>query len=364
MKQASGHLVMDIVTLRSQWNDCITINKKEVYFDGLRWKLGINTNPCIQLRKGGRCTYCGFRNYPNLVPPENVGQVLEEILRNNDLTDVHRLELYVSGSFFDDDEVSFNSRLEVVRSVERSQIKEVLLESRPEFITGENLNPLVDIIDGRRITIGIGVETMDATVRNKLSKGFSTKDLTKSLSRIAQSGMNFQAYLLLNPPVINNDRDAVIDIVNSSTKIMSLTNKLNCPLVLAIQPFFLAGNSTIAQDPLQKDRVRPPWLYTVALTLRLLDNMRAKDKSGFSLVLGNEVDNVDTILLPSNYTGHGNVCSCTERTRKYLREVNISRQKLREGVDMVLGSQCHCKIVWQNEIGREFDKYLLMDQPA
>ncbi len=330
----------------------VTIDKKEEYSHGLRWKLGINTNPCVQLRRGRRCIYCGFLNYHNPVSPFEVGRVFGEILKNNDLNNIQRLELYVSGSFFDSEEVSFDSRSEIIRTINESGIKEVVVESRPEFITPRNLKALTDIIDPTRITIAIGVETMDDKLRNKLSKGFSTKDLTGSLSTIARAGINFQAYLLLNPPVINNDRNAIIDIIDSAKKIISLANKMNCSLTLAIQPFFFAQNSAVAGNPSQRDSIRPPWLYTIALTLKLLNTLRIKQRLDLPIVLGNENDNVDTISIPANYASNGTICPCTETIRKHLREINISQQKFEENIDRILESTCACKGIWENEIGK------------
>jgi radical SAM enzyme (TIGR01210 family) len=342
--------------------DCVTINTKERYGTGLRWKLGIATTPCVQSRKSKRCVFCGFLNHKGPASPLEVGQLFNDVFKNGDLHDIHRLELYVSGSFFDDEEVSFDSRLEIIKVVQEADIKEVVLESRPEFITEENIRALANIIDPERITIAIGVETADDGLRRRLSKDFSFEDLTASVSRIARAGMNFQAYLLLKPPAIEDDREAIIDVIRSSKMIISLASEMNCPLILAIQPFFLARNSIVAQDALQNNSVRPPWLYTVALTLKLLTLIRSSHGSHHRIILGNEVDNVDVVLTPSNYSSDGDVCSCSEGIRESLREINISRDKMEEKVDNILGLQCYCKTAWQNEIGVKPGQLLSMDQ--
>lgn len=344
--------------------DCVTIDTKEMYGRGLRWKLGIATTPCVQSRNSKRCVFCGFLNHKGPASPPEVGKVFNDVFKNGDLHDIHRLELYVSGSFFDDEEVSLDSRLEIIKAVQVAGIKEVVLESRPEFITEENIQALANIIDPERITIAIGVETADDSLRHRLSKDFSFEELTASVSRISRAGMNFQAYLLLKPPAINDDKEAITDIIRSSKAIISLAGEMNCPLILAIQPFFLARNSIAAQDEFPSDHVRPPWLYSVALTLKLLALMRSSDGFSYHIILGNEVDNVDVVLTPSNYTGDGGVCSCSEGIRGFLREINISRDKLEENVDKILGSECHCKSAWQNEIGAKPGQPLSVDQFA
>ncbi|MEE8372460.1 MAG: hypothetical protein V3R87_01810 [Dehalococcoidia bacterium] len=359
-----GEAPIDAESRDSRGQDYITIDTKERYGRGLRWKLGLDTTPCIRSRKGKRCSFCGFLNHHGQVSPHEVGQVFNSVFRNGNLSDVHRIEIYVSGSFFDDEEVSFNSRLEIIESIAETGIEEVVLESRPEFTTEENLQALANAIEPGRITIAVGVETTDDNLRRGLSKDFSMKDLTGSMDRIARAGMNFQAYLLLKPPAISSDRDAVIDVIQSSRTIMGLTRRMNCTLTLAIQPFFLARNSAVAQEALKGGHIRPPWLYTVALTLKLLDAMRARDGMGCRVVLGNEVDNVDIVLASSNYGDDGSVCSCSEGIREFLRAVNISRDKLEESVDSVLGSQCRCKTAWQREIGSTFGESLSVGQSA
>ena len=351
MEPAGG---MSIVTEVNQ-SPCvqgdITINTRERYSRGFRWKLGINTGPCIQSRRGHRCVFCGFLNDRSSVSPLEVGRRFNEVFWNSKLDGIHRLELYVSGSFFDNDEVSPDSRLEIFETVGRTGISEVVLESRPEFITDENLSPLSAHIEPDRVTIAVGVETMNDSIRRKLAKGFTRKDLIESVNIIATAGMNFQAYLLLKPPVIENDGSAIQDVIRSSERIIGITRNLGCPLILAIQPFFVARNSPVAQNAATKNSIKPPWLYTIALTLKLLDKMRDEDGFSYMLILGNEVDNVETVLVPSNYSDNGHICSCTEEMKQRLLEINISNGKLRESVSSVLDSECHCKSLWQQEIG-------------
>jgi radical SAM enzyme (TIGR01210 family) len=351
MKQTGEYFSTSFNSPDNHAPDGITIDTKERYGRGLRWKLGIATTPCVQSRKSKRCVFCGFLNNKEPVAPHEVGPVFNAVFNNGDLQDIRRLELYVSGSFFDDEEVSFDSRLEIIKAIQRADIKEVVLESRPEFITEENIQALADHISPERITIAVGVETADDGLRRRLSKDFSFDDLTASVSRIARAGMSFQAYLLLKPPAIKDDREAIADIIRSSQMIISLAAEMECPLILAIQPFFLARNSIAAQDAPLNNHVRPPWLYSVALTVKLLTLMRSGDGSNYRIILGNEVDNVDVVLTPSNYSGNSDVCSCSAGIRESLREINISRDKMEENVDRILGLPCFCKTAWQNEIG-------------
>ncbi len=359
MKQYYGSPVMDADVRHPPHLRHVTLDKKERYSGGLRWKLGINTNPCIQFRRGKRCIYCGFLNYHNPVAPQKVAQVFCETFEANHLNNINRLELYVSGSFFDNEEVSANSRLEIMKLVSESNIKEVLLESRPEFITEENLQSVADVIEPGRVTVAVGVETMDDRVRRKLQKGFSTKEFIKCLNTISLHGMSIQAYLLLNPPTINDDRKAMLDIISSAMKLISITRHMNCSLVLAIQPYFVARGSIVAELVSKKNHIRPPWLYTVALTLKLLNTMKTRTRASWQIILGNENDNVVPTLVASNYTSDGHVCSCTEKAKQYLNEFNISPEKMEESITRVLDSSCDCRKFWEKQIGTRIENMRL-----
>jgi uncharacterized Fe-S cluster-containing MiaB family protein len=194
---------------------------------------------------------------------------------------------------------------------------------------------------------------MDDVTRGRLLKCFSTSELVESIRTVARCGMNFQAYLLLNPPAINDDEKAIADILASSTRLMSLAAEMRLPLVLAVQPFFLARNSLAAERVDSHRALRPPWLYTIALTLRLLQALRKQNEGRMPhIILGNEVDNVDTISVPSNYTRDGDICACSDQTRRLLHETNASQAKLEENVRRILESTCDCREVWEQQIGR------------
>lgn len=336
--------------LFSTRNGFITVDHKEKYLDGFRWKLGIATNPCVQYRKGRRCIYCGFLYHHDPVSPQNAGRVIRSILDSTDLQDINRLEIYVSGSFFDNDEVAAESRIEILESIQRTRIREILLESRPEFITEENLRSISDIVDARRVTIGIGVETMNDALRDALSKNFTTSELVRSMRVIAEAGMSFQAYLLLKPPAVISEQEAVLDLLSSSDSIIELSRRMRIPLILAVQPFFFARNSVVAESASFWD-AKPPWLYSVALSLKLLTLLKAARYPDLRIILGNENDNVDPILASSNYRSDGTICSCTENLRRSLVEINTSQSTMNEATGRILDSQCDCKKIWEGLIG-------------
>ncbi len=91
----------------------ITLDIVEEWKSSFRWKLGIGTNPCIQSRKGTCCSYCGFLGIKYPLQPDEVGDFITNILAKRAISRISRLELYMSGSFFDNQEVSKVSRIKI-----------------------------------------------------------------------------------------------------------------------------------------------------------------------------------------------------------------------------------------------------------
>jgi|WetSurMetagenome_2_1015567.scaffolds.fasta_scaffold20348_4 radical SAM enzyme (TIGR01210 family) len=334
-----------------QYNEAfITLNVTEKFEGQLRWKIGLGTHPCIRTRIDKRCTFCGFKDLEQPIPANQVDTVFQTLLESSPLELVKRLELYVSGSFFDDVEVSPNARLNILRCFAQNSIPEILIESRPEFITAANLNALAETIDPQRITVGIGVETMDDQARKPLSKGTTTKKISQSIQLIAQTGMNFQAYMLLKLPNAKNDQEAVSSFMKDVDILLKLTQNQSCTVTIAIQPTFVAHNTPFEQD-FKKSTFRPAWLYTIALVLKKLLALKEKYPR-MRIILGNENDNVEVIAIPSNYTNAIDYksCSCSKSMREMLYHVNESEEALVKTIQFILHSSCSCKAIWESEM--------------
>lgn len=328
----------------------ITLNITEKFDNQLRWKIGLGTHPCIRTRIDKRCTFCGFKDLEQPIPANQVDTIFQTLLENSPPNSVKRLELYVSGSFFDDVEVSPEARLNIIRAFAKTDIPDILIESRPEFITMANLKALVEIIDPQRITIGIGVETLNDQARKPLLKGTTTKKISQSIQLIAQMGMNFQAYMLLKLPQAHNDVEAVCNFMDDVQTLLKIIENQSVTFTVAIQPTFVAKNTTFEQD-FKQQTFRPVWLYTIALTLQKLLSLKSKYPR-INIILGNEKDNVDVIAIPSNYTHSTEYqpCTCSQSLREMLYHVNDSEEELIKTTQFILNYSCSCKEIWKAEM--------------
>src|SRR3989339_201047 len=329
----------------------ITLNLKEPYENGLRWKIGINTVPCISVRKGKRCVYCGFINWEKPIEPQKVGGYFLDFFEKNYTKSISRVEVYSSGSFFDDCEVSANSRQEIVKTLNRDSIKEIVLETRPEFINSKNIKDLTKYIDPKKLFIAVGLETMSDEIRRKTAKGFTKKRFIKAIDVLQKEGVGFQAYLLLKPPVDMSEYESIVDLAKSVKDLVCLMKNKPSSLVVAVQPFFVAENSFIAKIPYFRNEFKPIWLYSVAKSIEILDKIRKEQKYDFKIILGNYKDNVETISVPSNYDESGKICTCSNKIRNYLNDINRHQKNVRIITDAVLAFKCDCKKSWIKEVG-------------
>ncbi|NYZ79939.1 DUF5591 domain-containing protein, partial [Candidatus Micrarchaeota archaeon] len=75
-------------------------------------------------------------------------------------------------------------------------IKELTIESRPEFVTQSNINDFKEL----KLTVGIGLECADNDVLKKYGKGFTVEDFEKAASLLHKNKAKVRAYLMVNIP--------------------------------------------------------------------------------------------------------------------------------------------------------------------
>lgn len=327
----------------------ITFDYREPFLTASRWKLAIGTNPCVRARLNKKCTFCGFVDLPAPLPANQVAQVFEKTLEDHSIGEICRLELFMSGSFFDDVEVSAQSRQTIFEMLNHTPISEILIESRPEFLDHDKLKSLTKAIDPSRIAIAIGIETMGDQHRKYLSKGMPTKKILQGIENISQCGMTFQAYLLLKLPHFVNDKQAITVFIQDVQLLLQFAQKHAVNLIVAVQPLFIAHN-TVAINLFKQDKLRPPWLYTIAFVLKCLQTLQ--HSYPFRIILGNEHDNIDLVAISQNYIHslHYEVCACSHVAKIQLQHVNESAYSLDSIVESVLQPSCHCHKLWQQEI--------------
>lgn len=168
------------------------------------------------------------------------------------------VKIYNSGSFFDDNEISEDVREHIFKKIaDFPKIKEVVIESRVDYITNEKLNKMKNILKNKYIEVAIGLETVNDYIRNRyINKGMKYKDFLDAIHLCKKNDVGIRAYLLFKPPFLN-EQTAIEDCVNSIQKLAEL--KIN---TISINPLNIQKNSLV-EYLFYQNRYRPPWFYSL-----------------------------------------------------------------------------------------------------
>jgi radical SAM enzyme (TIGR01210 family) len=122
------------------------------------------------------------------------------------------LEIYNSGSFLDDLQISANSRKAILRYLHEIGFKSIAVESRPEYITKEKLEELTREFKGE-LTVAIGLEVADDSILQMLNKGFSLADVETAHSILDLMGIGSRVYILAGPPFVKDPKKSALESV-------------------------------------------------------------------------------------------------------------------------------------------------------
>jgi radical SAM enzyme (TIGR01210 family) len=119
------------------------------------------------------------------------------------LKDVGRVKIFCSGSFFDDNQFPEGIREYIAKKCKEKNIKELVVESRPEFISEEKIKPLLKYV---KLTVAIGLEAADNKVLEKYQKGFTVEDYINAAQLLKKLGCKVRTYLMVNLPFVKNHK--------------------------------------------------------------------------------------------------------------------------------------------------------------
>jgi len=227
---------------------------------GCNWALGDT----------GGCSMCGYVQDACIesITPDQIKNQFNYAL-NKKMDEIEKeeanyvIKIFNSGSFFDDNEISEDLRMYIYEKMAQiSKFKEVVVESRVEYITPEKLAKMQDILNKKYCEIGIGLETINDYIRNNyINKGFTFNDFKNALKLCQEHDIGVKAYLLFKPPFIN-EQGAIDDCVDSIKTLLNLNVK-----TISINPVNIQKGSLVEYLWFQK-RYRPPWYYSLFKSIK------------------------------------------------------------------------------------------------
>lgn len=331
-------LYSKLVQINNESNKLITV----LQANGCEWAL----------KRKGPCINCGFANFSanahgKIITAEDYIQQFENVIKKYDFNkqDIIQLEIYVSGSFFNDNEVQPEARSGILELIkDHKGINKVLVESRPEYITNEKIREAKQNIGNRILEVGIGLETANDEIRGRcINKGFSKDDFEHAVSILSYENVDLLVYLLIKPAYLS-EQEAIKDAVDGAKYIFELRKEVDIRTRIEYGPTFVQ-KGTALYELYEKGQFRPAWLWSV------VDVIKRACSFGEILVAPkeNELMPANSIVAGrENRDAEGKECSCSEKIEKLIESYNKNKSL---GTFLSGLPYCNCKNLWEKEIG-------------
>ncbi|HEY9246245.1 MAG TPA: archaeosine biosynthesis radical SAM protein RaSEA [Candidatus Methanoperedens sp.] len=287
--------------------------------------IGLNSRGCSYANKLEGCFNCGFlKGYEH---PERMFQQFLDDAGN--YAGCENIFLYSNGSFFDPKEIPLDSQKKMLEFLVASGARQIVVETRPDFVNEENLNRLLETVPAKHLKVGLGFDTYNDDVRDVcLNKGYTREQYDNATRILNKYHIPFESRIIIKPPFLT-EAEAVEEAI------------------ISIEYAFKKGSSEVSLEPIalqdytlqdylaRKKSFRVPWLWSVISILKETHHMG-------TVLVGGEV----FLPLPKE-TSH-NCSMCTAEVRKMINKFNETQDiRLLDNLD------CDCMNDWRRDMGRK-----------
>jgi radical SAM enzyme (TIGR01210 family) len=237
------------------------------------------------------------------------------------------VKIYTSGSFFDEEEVPPAARNQILNLIASdARIAEVVIESRPEYVSEEVLTGLEDLLHGRAVEIGVGLESSSDRVRSLcVNKGFSFTDFLDAVKRAKSHGIGVRTYVLLKPPFLT-EMDAITDAKRTIRAALEAGAS-----TISLNPVNVQKN-TLVEHLWKQGHYRSPWLWSV---IDVLGYARS--------VAGDDVNVICDPVAAGKRRGAHNCGRCDQGLVSSIRNFVLTQD-----TSHLSTTDCECKGLWNH----------------
>jgi radical SAM enzyme (TIGR01210 family) len=304
---------------------------REEIFDGINYKRAVvylMSNGCEwALKSAHGCMMCGHlakqarRDKP--ISVENYLKQFEEEFEKIDFKEYPILNLYNNGSFINDNEIAPEARKGMLKMINNNpDIKMLVLETRPEFVTEERVKEIRRLIPNKHVELGVGLEIKDDFYRGIcINKGFSLQRFNVAASIITKH-LNLRTYVLLKPLFLTEKEsiEHAIETVEYAFAVGATTVSLEA---CTIQDY------TFMKYLYERGLYTTPWLWSIVEVVKRV-------KTPGKLIVGLFK------FFPSPSAVPNNCDRCNEKVMKTIVEYNRTLDR-----KAFNGVTCKCKERWR-----------------
>lgn len=282
--------------------------------------------------KAGGCTMCGYVYDCASQPPnlEDYKTQLAKALKKAENFSEFMVKIFTSGSFLDEQEVPHEARNHILETLASDpRIIKVLVETRPNFVTKENIQECLEVLKQKPFELAFGLETSSDKIRkDSINKGFTFKDFVRAAEIAKKHGVTVKAYLMLKPLFLS-ERQALEDILHSIDDAVPYADTISINLCNV-------QKGTLVETLWEKGQYRPPWLWSIIEILQ-------KAKTTYP-----ELPLMSDPVGGGSKRGPHNCKICSSDVAQALRDFSLS-QDIRD-LNKV---DCECKALWKKVLELE-----------
>lgn len=209
--------------------------------------------------KAGGCTMCGYVYDCASEPPtlEDYKSQLAKALRKAEKFSEFMVKIFTSGSFLDEQEVPPEARDAILKTLQEDpRVIKVLVETRPNFVTEENIQACLSILKNKPFELAFGLETSSDKIRkDSINKGFTFQDFVRAAQTAKTYGVTVKSYLMLKPLFLS-EKQAMEDILCSIDDAAPYSDTISINLCNV-------QKGTLVEALWEKGQYRPPWLWSI-----------------------------------------------------------------------------------------------------
>jgi radical SAM enzyme (TIGR01210 family) len=297
------------------------------------------------LSENSGCSVCGYVNDSSReqqIPTEKILNRITSLILDNRYDKPVELQIFNSGSFFDDRDVPSQLRNTIIELIlQSSQVFKLSVECRPEYIIKgkTSIEKTVKQLSEVMLEIGIGLESSNDTIlRDCWNKGTTVSDYAKSVKLLQSMDVRVKTYVFIKPPFLN-EREAMEDTIKTIIDAIQIGTD-----VISINPCNVQ-NGTLVHELFNLNKYHPPWLWTVLHIIQCLN------------IIDPTIKAICDPTAAGKIRGGHNCGKCDKIVMQLIRKA-----LLRQEIPNDLSQICNCYFNWKSLITNPWEKFRIRNQ--
>ncbi len=283
------------------------------------------------LSESGGCTMCSYIADSPLekVSSSELITIFKNLMERREIQPKTVVKIFVSGSFLNEEELPKEARDEILKILNNEEnIEEVVVESRPEYVTDEVIQECCSLLPDKIFEVSIGLESSSDYIKKyKINKGFLNEDFERAINVIKSLKSDYKitskAYLFVKP-ILTSEKEAIEDAVASAkyAEEVGVDRISFCPATI--------HKGTLMELLWRRGSYQPPWIWS---TLEIIKRVRSSVK-------------IPVIMDTSGFgtrRGPFNCKKCNKKFKNLIIESNLNQTIPEE-------FECECKDKWMGDI--------------